>query len=317
MHVRIEFLCSAAKSLLWPPVLPTQRLVAAVRELHHPRCVYVIGASGFPFPSSSFAGVAPSTLSWCTLVSTQMVVPEVEGLARIGVSCLQLLVIEAGGRFDAAVWTLLCATLARVFDESTPHELLSCKQYFVSTGALTASTPDALVDVGSARRLCNTPYGNGIVTAVRSTDGIASVSLSWGAVLHCPAEAVGITQEQLLEMTQQDKQAFMNQWTTRRSLSPSDFDTGTDDELPSHFFDHVHGQQQQQQQQHGGVAVDGLLPFQSVKVVTQCVVQLELVNTVAQLCDRYLDHLSLDNLRTLLALLETSSSFARRFNADR
>ena len=237
--------------------------------------------------------------------STAVCAAEVEGLARIGVSCLQLLVVEAGGRFDAAVWTLVCDTLSRVFEESTPHELLSCKQFFVSTGALSPSSLDVVADAGSARRLCKTPYGDGIVTSVRRSDGIASVSLSWGAVLHCPAEAVGITQENLLEMTRQDKEAFMTQWTTRRSLSPVDFES--DDGLQPSYDGPP----------HSGEAVDGMLPFRSVRVVTQCVVQLELVNTVAQICDRYLDRLSLENLRTLLSLLETSSSFARKFNADK
>lgn len=244
---------------------------------------------------------------------------EVEGLARIGVSSLQLLIGEAGTRFDAAVWNQVCSTLVRVFDASTPHELLSCKQFFVSSGAMRPSATN--VDLpGSARRLCRTPYGDGIVTSVRRSDGMASVSLSWGAVLHCPAELVGVTAEHMLEMTRQDNAAYLDQRATRHSLSPTEFDDGGDvDGLPMVYDSAPHGGSGAGSGAGGGgLAGDGgPLPFRSVRVVTQCVVQLELVATVALLCSQYLHALSTDNLRTLLTVLETAATFARTFNADK
>jgi hypothetical protein len=54
---------------------------------------------------------------------------EIEGLARIGVACLQLLLVEAGNRFDVSIWTQVCDLIGRLFSESTPHELIAAKQF--------------------------------------------------------------------------------------------------------------------------------------------------------------------------------------------
>ncbi len=96
-----------------------------------------------------------------------------EGLARIGVSCLQLLVLEAGDRFDETIWTSVCDTLSRVFSESTPHELLSCRQYLITACGIDTSTGSVGENdlPGGARRLCKTPYGDGIVMSVRPCYG--------------------------------------------------------------------------------------------------------------------------------------------------
>lgn len=57
---------------------------------------------------------------------------DVEGLARIGVACLQLLLVETGSKFDEGMWHLLCSTLTRLFEDSTPHELISSRSCFPS-----------------------------------------------------------------------------------------------------------------------------------------------------------------------------------------
>jgi hypothetical protein len=73
-------------------------------------------------------------------------------------------------------------------------------------------------------RMCHTPFGDGIVTSVRQSDGMVSVSLSWGAVLHCRAAVVGVTDEQLAELQLQSAVAFVSQRSSRRRLSTeSDF----------------------------------------------------------------------------------------------
>lgn len=59
------------------------------------------------------------------------------------------------------------------------------------------------------------------------------------------------------------------------------------------------------------------LPFRSVKVVTECVVQLELVAVVRVLSEHYLGCLSVDNVTAIVNTLENSVEFARKFNADR
>ena len=60
-----------------------------------------------------------------------------------------------------------------------------------------------------------------------------------------------------------------------------------------------------------------LLPFSSVRVVTQCVVQLELISAVGVLADAHLPSLTYGHVELLLGLLQRSAAFARRFNGDR
>ncbi len=84
-------------------------------------------------------------------------------------------------------------------------------------------------NAASFRHLCKTPYGDGIITSVRSDDGMASVSLMWGAILYCPATAVGVTQEQLEAAERQRQAELMDQRASRRRLSLSEIavHTGT------------------------------------------------------------------------------------------
>jgi hypothetical protein len=67
-----------------------------------------------------------------------------------------------------------------------------------------------------------------------------------------------------------------------------------------------------------GVSVgEGGLPFRSTKVVTQCVVQLELISTVAVLSEVHLGALTKDNIASLVSCLQSSAAFAQAFNANR
>jgi len=59
------------------------------------------------------------------------------------------------------------------------------------------------------------------------------------------------------------------------------------------------------------------LPFNATRVLTQCVVQLELVTAVGILANGHVQALTLDQLRHLLELLEECADFARRFNSNR
>ena len=62
--------------------------------------------------------------------------------------------------------------------------------------------------------------------------------------------------------------------------------------------------------------VDGSLPFRSSKVVTQCVVQLELISTVALLAESHLSALTTASITKLVHVLQASAAFAQAFNAN-
>jgi hypothetical protein len=57
--------------------------------------------------------------------------------------------------------------------------------------------------------------------------------------------------------------------------------------------------------------------FNAQRVITQCVVQLELITAVGCLADAHLASLHEAHVNTLLELLQGSAAFARKFNADR
>jgi hypothetical protein len=67
---------------------------------------------------------------------------DIEGLARIGVACLQLLLQEAGPRFTGEIWDQVTACVVRLFDSSTPLELLACRRYFLDYQAFSDSEDD-------------------------------------------------------------------------------------------------------------------------------------------------------------------------------
>ena len=79
--------------------------------------LFVISCPSLPLPRTTFAVHIPA-----------FPLADVEGLARIGVACLQLLIVETGSKFDAATWNLVCSTLVRLFKSSTPHELLPARR---------------------------------------------------------------------------------------------------------------------------------------------------------------------------------------------
>ena len=71
--------------------------------------------------------------------AARFLVADIEGLARIGVACLQLLLQEAGPRFTPDIWDMAIACLVRLFDASTPLELLACRRYFLEFQAFSDS----------------------------------------------------------------------------------------------------------------------------------------------------------------------------------
>ncbi len=89
-------------------------LLLAYETMH---VLFVSSCPSLPLPRTTFAVHIPA-----------FPLADVEGLARIGVACLQLLIVETGSKFDAATWNLVCSTLVRLFKSSTPHELLPARR---------------------------------------------------------------------------------------------------------------------------------------------------------------------------------------------
>ena len=199
--------------------------------------------------------------------------------------------------------------------------------------------------MGTPRRLYKTPFGDGILTHIRPNDGTASVSLSWGAVLYCPAYLLGISPEQVDDFGGDDEvaplPAHASSERQRRRLSSTDSHGKGQEALIRKLVNQVPPgmeddeyyrsmkpkaaaaaasapiQRTETPPKPPTVAKPAPLPFRSVKVVTECVVQLELMGAVSVITDSYLSCLSNENVTALIDTLENSIEFARKFNADR
>lgn len=169
------------------------------------------------------------------------------------------------------------------------------------------------------RRLCHTPYGDGIIVSVGHGSGLCIVSLNWGASLYCPLSFVGVTEEQILEMGRQEHQELVQQRSARRRLSTSEFEYVPPTKASASAASTTAAAAAGASATAGATATAGetQLPFNSGRVVTQCIVQLELIATVALLTETYLDRLTTENIVSLLTLLEGSAAFARMFNNDK
>lgn len=99
---------------------------------------------------------------------------DIEGLARIGVACLQLLLSEAGPRFTPEIWDMVVASIVRLFDASTPLELLACRRYFLDYQQFSDSDDDSDNEVRTRR----------LVSFVSFTSGVVHVCLCKRRFLH-------------------------------------------------------------------------------------------------------------------------------------
>ena len=192
---------------------------------------------------------------------------EIEGLARIGLACLEILLSEAGNFFDGPTWSRVCQCLQRLFDKNTPYDLMRAKEVLVGVRAdpqylgyddsetkdsLEASPLEPGVEVA-------TPYGKGIVMTCDASG--SRVQLPWGVGYFPSAESLTVTS------------------------------------LPK-------------------ASAPRSMPFNTSRVVTQCVVQLELINCVGVLASAHLNTLPAKELLMIVNMLEKAADFARAFNND-
>jgi hypothetical protein len=266
---------------------------------------------------------------------------EIEGLARVGVASLRLLLAEAGPRFSEGTWDVITASLGRMFVCTTPAALLECRVALLgeeqpedldgegrdveadaeaqaaaqaaegaqSKGESTEvpttpvappqpvepaevavwSTPASSLPVS-----VETPYGRGQLLSL--SDGarpISRVQLAWALVfIHVPSHVASMREALGLPPVQVEAPAAAAAPVEAAAPIPAPAVKASPPPVTG-------------------------LPFSSSKVVTQCVVQLELIGAVGVLCDAQLASLSIHHVESLLSLLQSSASFARRFNADR
>lgn len=257
---------------------------------------------------------------------------EIEGLARIGVTCLRLLLAEAGPRFGTPTWDAVVGCMGRLFDACSPVPLLEARGYLLEGRARPAASPssgsrqssDAFSDhdddeeepeaeaplaaapVGgfAAGLAVLTPYGPGTVTGAPAPalpgapagTLIVPVRLAYGTAF-MPAAGLTAAKPTVGVPPASPAKAAAARPASVRSPAPAAAAPSAPAAAPA--------------------STPGGLRFSSVRVVTQCVVQLELISAVGVLADAHLPSLTYGHVEALLGLLQRSADFARRFNGDR
>jgi len=225
---------------------------------------------------------------------------EIEGLARIGVASLRLLLADAGSKFETDTWTVVCASLARLFRSCTPIALQEARRHLLGEEM---SDPDEIesteVNAESVQSapissyVASTPidikvstlFGPGVLLIEnREGDGAFVVRLAW-ATLYTFSDP--IRESPSVSVTDSRAPVVL---TTRSNVLPSASNSST---------------------------TQLTLPFNAQRVVTQCVVQLELIGCAGVLADAHLSSLKISHVDELLSLLQGSAEFARKFNGDR
>ena len=304
-----------------PPVSPAAAAAAGSEEHEWLRTTCMPALSSLVrLQTRFFRRLRPLLPSLLSLIES-CIDQEIEGLARIGVACLRQLLAEGGPRFDTAAWDAVTAGLARLFAACTPTPLVAARE--VLLGPL-PGTADAAGGAGGGAaggdetfsdgeeggegeehdieeyivgQEIGTPYGDGEVIGARAADHVLLVRLPWGT-----ASLYVHDFRDFLASAKADVQAAE---AAERAAAAAAAEAAKPPPPPAPA------------PAPAAPAGPKVLPFNSMRVVTQCVVQLELITSVGVLADAHLDSLTERHVQLLLRLLQDSADFARAFNADR
>lgn len=256
---------------------------------------------------------------------------ENQDLAHIGDACMQKLLRAAGTSFTHDQWTLVCDSLLRLFNASTPHKLIdSREQLFFNLGL--APEPPA-VPHHEHRRSVTDPslagahfaslhqeVGDHIASAVRRHTDSGGDASGAGVGSSGSATPRGWVIGQQVETAYGGGRvedirgdgvavvwlaygiAFMP--TAMAAKPPT---------VPAPTPRAGHAARRSPKARGDGSAI----PFAPNQVVTKCVIQLGLIQCVGIVVHDFLSCLDESHVRALAAVLKASATFARRFNADR
>jgi len=216
---------------------------------------------------------------------------ENDTLARIGSNCLQQLILQNVKKFSEADWDLIVRAFVDLFARTEARELFSPAtsagldtRRTESEGVHTGSNVPALVDASNALRI------NGL-----------------------PSE------EPSAELTNGDERPLSVQTEAANSLALSEEHERSPSPAPSKQSDLEDFGSAALSKQQAPVVVTAAKRRHFNQIITKCVLQLLMIETVSELFNNDSVYASIPAhlLLQLMALLKKSYHFARRFNEDR
>jgi brefeldin A-inhibited guanine nucleotide-exchange protein len=226
---------------------------------------------------------------------------ENDTLARIGSNCLQQLILQNVKKFSPEHWEKIVGAFVDLFARTEARELFS---------AATSSSFD--------RR--DSSYGNGVpetpktTTSLANADDVSSMSASNALKIN------GLPAESSIEVSTMngDSRPSTLRTDTSNSLSLSDDHDRDPSPAPSKQSD-LEDFASAPAKQQAPVVVTAARRRYFNQIITKCVLQLLMIETVSELFNNDAVYASIPShlLLRLMALLKKSYHFAKRFNEDR
>lgn len=218
---------------------------------------------------------------------------ENDTIARIGSNCLQQLILQNVTKFKAEHWSKIVGCFVQLFERTTAHQLFT---------AATSSSDSSTISEDDQR-----PITNG-------GDNPASLPLTTPSGEESSASQLpnGAARERVDSVSSRgDERAETSSIHRKTSPTPSQGTTAVDGELED--YRPVTGLQQQP------VVVTAARRRLFNKIITRCVLQLLMIETVNELFsnDAVYAQIPSSELLRLMALLKGSYSFAKKFNNNK
>ena len=214
---------------------------------------------------------------------------ENDTIARIGSNCLQQLILQNVTRFQPVHWSKIVGSFVELFDRTTAHQLFSA--------ASSSSDSTSIEDNESARK----PVG----------DTASAKDLSLSAASPIDGENPGS-----MSVTANRSEATVESATRTRAGSTRTTNTSPPDSQAGAELEDYRPQSGLQQQP---VVVTAARRKFFNKIITRCVLQLLMIETVNELFsnDAVYAQIPSAELLRLMALLKGSYTFAKRFNNNK
>ena len=214
---------------------------------------------------------------------------ENDTIARIGSNCLQQLILQNVTRFQAEHWSKIVGSFVELFDRTTAHQLF--------TAATPSSDSTHIADDGGTRK-----------PSVGESASIKDLPLTDKALSAAPQQEGAITVAEASTVGQGE--STVGSASHARSTSMQ-----TSNTLPPELEDY---RPQSGLQQQPVVVTAARRKFFN-KIITRCVLQLLMIETVNELFsnDAVYTQIPSSELLRLMALLKASYNFAKRFNDNK
>lgn len=206
---------------------------------------------------------------------------ESDTIARIGSNCLQTLILQNVTKFRPEHWSKIVTSFVKLFERTTAHQLFS---------AATTSSESSYISEGESMR--------------RATNG--GTETSDLPITEPPSEDVPSSPKQTSQVEETADSVSMHRSTSPNGQNPT-------------AFSELEDYRPQSSLQQQPVVVTATRQRFFNKIITRCVLQLLMIETVNELFsnDSVYAQIPSSELLRLMSLLKGSYSFAKRFNNDK